>query len=421
MGTFISRVYSEEWGSPMIRDITFGNSERFWPAVVLLLLFLIPVFLEWRKRNKILESPWHKLHRETSRIPTKSRRFGWWTVFVAAIMLCIAAYANPERVKMSVKRVFEQIRVTIILDISRSMKKAEDVEPNRLEAAKAVIRLFLQMLEHDEELSGRYELALIPFSGAALPYYLPFTTSRDEFLSHLEFLDVETITKRGSSLQAALLAYNELLFANPLRNPQTADLGILISDGGKEEAKSERALLPQTVASLRNPYLAPRFSVSGERTIVRKETSQRNVTLYTVGVGKVEIDAGGKRVAKPVLLKNRDKAGNFMGYQHMDETNPASPVEASTLDEQILVELARLGGGEYRHFADRETVLREFKAFILKHRKEADPISLPPQYESLRAWFLVPSFIMFYFLFGYGGWLLRSAQAISRLTRRLIT
>ncbi|MBI2446367.1 MAG: VWA domain-containing protein [Parcubacteria group bacterium] len=374
-------------------DLIFHPPERFWFSFLLLFL-VIPIVLEWRKRKNALSNPEIKLYLSTSRIPATRKRVFWWIAFAAATGFLVAAYANPEMVVTDWERVFEQVRVTVILDISRSMKKAEDVEPNRLEAAKDVVRNLVAALERDPELKGKYKLALIPFSGAALPYYLPFTVSRSEFLSHLESLDTETIAKRGTSLWAALRAYDELLLANPSRDAKTIDLGILISDGGKEEGKKERAILSQAASDLRDPYRAAHFLLSGERIIVRQKEPGRNTVLNTVGIG----------MAEPVPLKERDKAGNFTGYQHLIEGNPKSPVDTSTLDEQVLKELAKAGGGEYRHFIDRETIFKEFKALILAHRLEADKIPYP-RYESARAWFLAPSFIIFYFLFGYGRWL----------------
>lgn len=376
-------------------ELIFHPPERFWLSSLLLFL-IIPIAWEWRKRRKTLSNSEIKIYLSTSRIPAARERIYWWTLNAVATGLLIIAYANPERVITDWERVFEQIRITVIFDISRSMKKAEDIAPNRLEAGKDVIRELAAALEHDQELKGRYELALIPFSGAALPYYIPFTTSRDEFLSQLESLDTETIAKRGTSLWAALRAYDELLLTNPARDAKTMDLGILISDGGKEEGKKERALLPQAIADLRDPYRAAHFLLSGERIIVRQKERRRNVILNTVGIG----------TTMTVPLKNRDKAGNFMGYQHLIEDDPRSPVDTSTLDEQVLKELKETGGGQYRHFTDRETILREFKELILTYRKEADRIPYY-RYESARAWFLAPSFVIFYFLSGYGSWIKR--------------
>lgn len=400
---------------PVALELVFRHPSRFWLALIFVPVFLL-VFWEWRIRRKVLNDPGIALHRSTSSFPTFFRRARWWSGWFAATSLVVVAYAYPEKVLYDWERVFERIRLTFILDISLSVKKAEDILPNRLEAEKQVVRDFTAMLEHDKELKGKYSLALIPFSGAALPYYLPFTTSRDEFLSHLDAMDTDTITRKGTSLWAAIRAYDELLFSKPARDKETADLGILISDGGKEEGKKERALLPQTIDGLRNSYRLPYFTRSGERVIIQAKEVQRRVVLNTVGVGKVEIDAEGKRIAKPVPLINRDKSGNLMGYEHEKENDPKSPVLTSTLDEQILREVAERGGGVYKHFSDRETILREFKDFVLSNRVEVDRIP-HPRYESVRAWFLVPAFVIYYFLFGYGGWIIRLTRRIFRAKR----
>ncbi|MDO8561034.1 MAG: VWA domain-containing protein [bacterium] len=400
---------------PLAFDLVFRHPSRFWWASVFALVFLL-VLLEGRKRAAAFQHPWIALHSSTSNLPNFFARLCWWTCWTVATILLVAAYANPERVFYDWERVFERIRISFILDISHSMKKAEDVLPNRLEAEKGVVRDFAAKLEQDKELKGKYSLALIPFSGAALPYYLPFTTSRDEFLAHLDAMDTDTVNRKGTSLWAAIRAFDELLLAKPASDKGTVDLGILISDGGKEEGKKERALIPRTIDELRDPYRAPRLTMSGERVIVRARESQRKVVLNTVGIGKIEINEG-RRVPYPARLINRDKAGNFMGYDHVKEDDSKGPVLTTMLDEQILSEVAVRGGGVYRHFYDHETILQEFKAFVLANRVEVDKIPVP-RYESVRAWFLVPAFIMYYFLFGYGVWMLRFFSRILRVNRR---
>ena len=386
-------------------EIIFREAQRILWALGLLAIFAV-VFWEWRKRKRVFLDSWIALHLSTSRLPTVWGRIRWWAFFSLATFILIAAYANPERVKTTWEPVYERIRMTFIFDASISMKQAEE-EPNRFEAAKGIVREMVFMLERDEELKGSYALALIPFSGAALPYYLTFTVSKDEFLSHLDSLDIDVIKRKGTSIWAAIRAYDEMLLDHPAREKDTTDLGILISDGGKEEGKAERALLPRTIAELRDPYRAVHWLMSGERVIVRNDVPVRNVVLNTVGVGKPGFAAP---------LKKMDAAGNFLGYEHMKENDTTSPVRTTELDEGILREIAERGGGAYWHFVGRETILREFKKFILGHRKETDRI--PQQHhESIRAWFLVPAFVVFYFLFGYGGWIFRLIRKVPLIGR----
>src|SRR3989344_6779191 len=177
-------------------EILFRHPERFlWGSIIF--IFAILIVWEWRKRKQAFKEPLIELHRSTSRFPSAFRRILWWAWFIAATTLLIAAYANPEKIKTEYERVFGKIRVTFIFDASISMKKAEDVEPNRFEAAREMTRSLVLMLDQDLELKGKYPLALIPFSGSALPYFFPFSMSKDEFLSTLDSLDVEVITKKG--------------------------------------------------------------------------------------------------------------------------------------------------------------------------------------------------------------------------------
>ena len=169
------------------------------------------------------------------------------------------------------RKVRDETRITFLLDSSWSMKMGEDVEPNRLAAAKERIEYFVDALWFDPMLKGNYAVALIPFAGAAEPLFLPFTTSRDQFLSHLGQIDERTITKKGTSLWAALRAYDELLLSRPAREKGTLDLGILISDGGKEEGKgTEQRLLPNLMHELLDPYRIA-AKVNDAQIIVRSD------------------------------------------------------------------------------------------------------------------------------------------------------
>ena len=292
------------------------------------------------------------------------------------------------------------VRVTFLLDSSLSMIWGEDVEPNRLAAAKSMIENFVNALWFDVKLKGSYAMALILFAGAAQPFYLPFTTSREQIVSNLEQINQHTVRKKGTSVWAALRAYDDLLLSRPAAEKGTLDLAILISDGGKEEGKgTEQLLLPQLMKELLDPYRTA-VVFSDTRMIIRSDAAVRKVMVNTVGVGKVAIDNMGNQVSVPVPLIIRDKAGNFLDYYREDEHNPKSAVLASRLDENILKDIARMGGGSYMHFSQEGKLLQELKALVLHYRQETGKVP-EIRYDALRMWFLVPAMLLCCILFGY--------------------
>ena len=119
------------------------------------------------------------------------------------------------------------------------------------------------------------------------------------------------------------------------------------------------------------------------------------------------------RVSLPVPLVIRDKQGNFHDYYREDEKDGKSPVLYSRLDEDILKDIARMGGGAYMHFSEKEKLVQEFKALVLRHRVQIG--RLPEiQYDSLRIWFIVPACLLCFILFGY-------AEPYARIAKKYLT
>lgn len=298
------------------------------------------------------------------------------------ITLIILVLAKPERKLVPSIPDYGGIRISFLYDVSLSMRYAEDLGPNRLVVSKKVVEDFIRMTLRDPELKGFYKFAMIPFAGGAYPFFAPFTSSADEFLAVLQEVDEKTVRVPGTSLYAALRAYDELLFRYRAEDPNTVDLAILISDGGKEEQNAEEVFrLKRIIKFLRE--------------------DNQNLIINTVGIGRVSVGGRGERVSEPVELVIRDGAGNFVDFYR---ENPNEPPYTSRLDEKVLEDIAGLGGGKYYHFADGKKMAANFKEIVLRHRKLGGYIS-KTSYESVRNWFLLPAFAMLYFLFGYHGWI----------------
>lgn len=397
------------WYLPYGIQIVFRYPERLWAAGLIVFLLLLAC-LEIKRRRIVLRDPWLALHLPLSSLSSFGKKIIWWLAASAALCCMVAAFAIPERKIITKEKVYGQMRLTFIFDVSLSMVRAEDVKPNRMRAAKDMIIGFLDMLAHDQELQGRYQLALIPFAGTAQPLFLTFTASREEFLANLEEINERTISLQGTSVLAALLGYESLLSRYPPRE-ETTDIAILISDGGQEEGREgEKKFFPAVINDIRE--------------VVRMYTA-KNIKIHswqfmvsTIGIGKVEIDKIGKRIAKPVELIIRDSGGNFDSFYREDSKNPQSPVLTSRLDEETLMEIARLGGGSYYHFSDIQTLAHAFRELILAHRMLVDEIPRY-QFEPMIQWFLVPALVLWYVLFGFGDWIKKIIYGVPRFVKKM--
>ncbi|OGZ98983.1 MAG: hypothetical protein A3C07_03845 [Candidatus Sungbacteria bacterium RIFCSPHIGHO2_02_FULL_47_11] len=367
-------------------DVVFRRPELLWFCV--LFVVGIPAFFFWKRKVVLqtLEDPWIRMHLPNAKLPSSLRYFFIAIGFGLLCSLLVAVIAEPERRLIHKEPVYGHIRVAFVLDTSLSMVRAEDVLPNRLAGAKEVIKRFVDKLWYAEDTKGHYSISLVPFAGGAVSLYLPFTTSRESFLESLENVDGQTITTAGTSLLAALNGYGELLRKYPARDKETVDIAILISDGGKEEGIGvERNEIGQEIKSL-----------------------QGTVRIYTIGVGTVQV-VGGKRIPQPVKLVIRGDDGSF-DYMRRVQGNANSPPLVSSLDEDILQVVARMGGGEYAFFENKENLFGVFQDIILKNRKLIDYADRTLYVSAVKE-FLIPAIILAFFLFGY----VRSAAIFLRI------
>ena len=376
------------WSEPFGTGVVFRNPDAFR------FLILIPIFLTvsvfwFLARKKAFQDGWLKMHIKGSFVPGVFGIILHTAAVCLALVFITAALAKPERKLVSNEPEYGGIRMAFLLDTSLSMKRAEDLKPNRLAAAKKVIADFVLSTLLDPEMKGRYKFALIPFAGGAYPFFAPFTASQDEFLAILEEVDEKTVNIPGTSLYSALKAYEELLFMYGDQNPDTLEMAMLISDGGKEEQSAEElGLVLKTASFLRDGF-------------------HGNIIINTVGIGKVVVNEYGERSSEAVELIIRDDAGNFVDFYREESDKPPY---LSRLDEEILVKVAGIGGGQYYHFSEEKETLANFKKTVLKHRKFKGNVPIN-RYESVRAWFLFPALALIYVLFGYGKWMSRIVHA----------
>ncbi|MEK9195378.1 MAG: VWA domain-containing protein [Patescibacteria group bacterium] len=397
------------WNFPYGIQIVFRYPERLW-ALTLIVMVLLFVWQEMKQRRAVLHDPWLQLHLPVSSLPSLGKRIRWWLAASVALTCTIAAFAVPERKFVDKENIYGRLRLTFLFDVSLSMVRGEDVKPNRMRAAKNTITAFVDMLMHDQELHGRYSLALIPFAGTAQPFFLTFTTSREEFLSSMEEMNERTISRQGTSLLAALLGYRSLLSRHPARE-ETVDIAILISDGGQEEGKEgERNFFQSVIGDIGD--------IVSKNTTKSIKAPPWHVTISTVGIGNVKINEKGGRTAEATELIIRDGMGNFIDFYREKQGNTESPVLKSRLDEEILMEIARLGKGTYYHFSDTQKMVDAFRELVLAHRIVVDEV-FHARYEPALSWFLVPAFALWYVLFGFSGWIAKTIYYSIGLVKRL--
>ncbi|MCC6195998.1 MAG: VWA domain-containing protein [Burkholderiales bacterium] len=116
-------------------------------------------------------------------------------LFLLALTLAIVGIARPAtRITLPTM----QQTVILAIDVSLSMD-AQDVDPNRITAAQAAARAFV------EDRPPGLRVGLVAFGGNAILVQPP-TTSREDLLAAIDRFELQRGTATGSALYAALAA-----------------------------------------------------------------------------------------------------------------------------------------------------------------------------------------------------------------------
>ncbi len=269
------------------------------PAYLFLLLLLVPVIgwyiWEIRKADASLQiSSTHTLRRQskTARIYLLHIPF---VLRIATIILLSVALARPQLTNSWKSESTEGIDIMMALDISGTMQ-AEDLRPNRLEAAKNVATEFIISRPNDN-------IGLVVFAGESF-CQCPLTTDHAVLVNlfkSVKFGMIEDGTAIGLGLANAVNRMKD--------SPTKSKVVILLTDGSNNRGDID----PQTAAEIANTF---------------------GIRVYAVGVGSY----GQARV--PVQTP--------VGVQYM--------MMDSEFDEGTLRNIAHTTGGEYFRATDNRSL-----------------------------------------------------------------
>ncbi len=298
--------------------------EFLWPSLLYLLLFL-PLLVAayvWalrRRRKFALRYSSLALFKDTVGRGPGIRRHIPPTLFLLAIAAMIVALARPTSV---ITLPAQEGIVILAIDVSGSMR-AEDVKPNRIEAAKEAAKTFI------ERQDPTTRVGVVAFSGNAALVQPP-TTDHDSAIQAIDRLTLGPRTAVGSAIFTSMDAIFEALDNDP--SPNRAPSG----------ARSSSSLAPTPTPTPVPPgvhipaiiiLLTDGQSNSGPSPLEMAQlAADRGIRVYTVGVGTPE----GTIARFP---------GGFGGGFR------------TSLDEKTLKEIARVTDARY-YYAKTETDLR---------------------------------------------------------------
>jgi len=276
----------------MLGDVTFAYP---W---ILYFLLIVPLMAVWywfkgKKTEPTLNYSSLKIFKELK--PTWRERLKYLPVILRmiAVALLIIALARPQNFQSGENIYTEGIDISMVLDISGSML-AEDLKPNRLNAAKEVIDEFVQ-----ERTSDR--IGLVVFARDAFtqcPLTIDYSVLRN-LLGDIKSGMIEDGTAIGNAIANGV---------NRLKESQAkSKVMILLTDGVNNAGEVD----PISAAQIAKTF---------------------NIRVYTIGVGT--------RGEAPYPVQTPFGTR----YQMV-------PVE---IDENVLKEIAKLTDGEYFRATDNK-------------------------------------------------------------------
>lgn len=196
----------------------FIEPSRLWLLVVVVALVALYVGLQFtRPRYTVRFSNLELLDKVAPRRPGWRRHLSAAAFALAAVAL-VVAFAKPV---MSVRVPTERTTVMLAFDTSLSMA-AEDIEPNRFEAAQAAATRFV------EELPEELNVGLVGFAGTA-QLLVPPTQEHEDVVSAISNLRLDKATAIGDAVKLSLDVLAEQAVGAEGEDPEAAI--VLISDG----------------------------------------------------------------------------------------------------------------------------------------------------------------------------------------------
>lgn len=270
--------------------MTFHNPEYLWLSVIIVPVILWYIFMHYKNDADLQVSTTSQF----SVIP-HSRKYLLFHVAFAlrciAVLLIIVAIARPQTSESVRTESTEGIDIMLSLDISGTML-AEDLSPNRLEAAKNVAIEFISDRPDDN-------IGLVVFAGESFTQS-PLTTDHASLINlfnGIEYGMIEDGTAIGLGLANAV---NRIKDSNA-----KSKVIILLTDGSNNTGD----IAPVTAAEIAKSF---------------------GIRVYTIGVGKHGMA--------------RYPFQTPMGIRYRD-----IPVE---IDEETLSQIAEMTGGSYYRATD---------------------------------------------------------------------
>ncbi|PIP55183.1 MAG: hypothetical protein COX07_01265 [Bacteroidetes bacterium CG23_combo_of_CG06-09_8_20_14_all_32_9] len=256
-----------------------------------------------------------------------------------AYISLIIALSDPEVGSKLDKVKRKGIELVIALDVSNSMM-AEDVYPNRLEAAKMAVEKLVDKLSNDK-------IGLIIFAGDAF-VQLPITADYVSAKMFLESISTTSISLQGTDISKAIETGIRSFSSESEKNKVL----VIISDGeNHEEGVNEMAA----------------------------EAAKKGIIIHTIGMGQPQ--------GAPIPVYGKFGKKDF-------KTDKQGTIIITKTNDALLQQIASAGGGVYVRATNLLTVLNEIFNRISKINQKEIESQMFSDYEHQYQYFIALSILL---------------------------
>ena len=302
-------------------------------AIVPVMIVVFVLLQIWKRSAQKKFADSHLFKRLT---PTKSsfKSTLKLIVFLIGLSLLIVGLVNPKiGTKLeTVKR--EGVDIVFAVDVSKSML-AEDIAPNRLEKAKRLVSEIINQLASDR-------IGIIAYAGQAYPQ-LPITTDYGAAKMFLQGMNTNMLSSQGTAINEAI----ELAATYYDDAEQTNRVLFIISDGEDHSEGSTLGAVEKAV--------------------------DEGIKVFTIGVGKEK--------GAPIPIKRN-------GIVESLKKDLEGEVVITKLNEEVLVDIADDGNGEYINGSNTEEAVEYIKEQLNQMDKKEFEAKQFAEYKDQFQWFL---------------------------------
>lgn len=259
--------------------LEFMRPERLWALAIIPLIAVLYVLLAGRR----FERPMSSRLRVVLPRDAAWKRHGAVLLALLSLGSLIIAWAVP---KDYVDQPRDRATIVVALDVSWSME-AEDVEPNRLAAAQAGAKAFI------DSLPERFNVALVTFAGTP-DIAVPPTIDRGAVARAIDAVQLAPSTAVGEGVYASLKALT-LVAPDPDDPEAVAPAAIvLLSDGATNIGRSS-AGAAELAASQEVPVYTIAYGT--DNGYVEQDGQRQRVAVDHYELSEIARLSGGKKYA----------------------------------------------------------------------------------------------------------------------------